>query len=101
MADQHHTPAYRACVRELKARGRFQRCITCPTILDAMVKRGHPQHMTLGHIIDVDTAPELAYVPSNYGPQCEPCNTAGGARITNAKRRGDHRGELTVSPDWG
>ncbi len=102
----HHTTAYRACVREMKARARFQQCITagsspnCPGLLDATRKRGHPQHMTLGHHIDVDVAPELAYEPSNYGPQCEPCNAAGGERRTNAKRRGETGRELTTSPDW-
>lgn len=104
MGAHHHTRQYQACLRELKARGRFQRCITagsgpnCHVNLDATVRRGQRGHMTLGHIIDVDVAPELAYVPSNYGPQCEPCNYAGGAHRTNAKRRGDV--ELITSPDW-
>lgn len=100
MGDLHHTREYQACVRELKSRGRFQQCITCSTICDATVKRGHPQLMTLGHYIDVDAAPELAYDPNNYGPQCEPCNAAGGAHRTNAKRRGVHDNDLTISPDW-
>lgn len=100
MGALHHTREYQACLRELKARGRFQQCITCPTILDAEVKRGHPQLMTLGHHIDVDAAPELAYDPNNYGPQCEPCNAAGGAHRTNAKRRGQSDHDLVVSPDW-
>lgn len=102
----HHTPEYRACLRELKARGRYQECITrgstrnCPGVVDAEAKRGHRQHMTLGHHIDVDVAPELAYDANNYGPQCEPCNAAGGAHRTNAKRRGIRDNELTTSPDW-
>ena len=100
MGDLHHTREYRACVTELKSRGRFQQCISCPQILDATQRRGHRQHMTLGHYIDVDAAPELAYDPNNYGPQCEPCNAAGGARRTNAKRRGESDRDLTVSPDW-
>ena len=53
--------------------------------------------MTLGHFIDVD-AGGARYDPRNYGPQCEPCNYAGGAHRTNAKRRGDV--ELITSPDW-
>lgn len=100
MGELHHTREYQACLRELKARGRYQQCITCPTILDAEAKRGHPQLMTLGHHIDVDAAPELAYDPNNYGPQCEPCNAAGGAHRTNAKRRGQSDRDLAVSPDW-
>ena len=106
MSRLHHTRQYQACIREMKARGRYQRCITagmtegCHANLDATVKRGGRGHMTLGHIIDVDAAPDLAYVPSNYGPQCEPCNAAGGAHITNAKRRGIRRTELITSPDW-
>lgn len=102
----HHTRQYQACVTEMKARGRYQMCITagstanCPGLLDATVRKGHRQHMTLGHHIDVDVAPELAYVPSNYGPQCGPCNYAGGAHRTNAKRRGESGRELRTSPDW-
>lgn len=100
MGALHHTRQYQACIVELRARGRYQRCITCPKILDAKQRRGHPQHMTLGHHIDVDAAPDLAYDPRNYGPQCEPCNAAGGARRTNMKRRGVTDRELTTSPDW-
>ena len=105
MSAIHHTREYQACVRELKARGRFQRCITagsvpnCPTNLDATIKRGGRGHMTLGHHIDVD-AGGAPYDPRNYGPQCEPCNAAGGAHRTNAKRRGITGRELTTSPDW-
>lgn len=99
MARIHHTREYQACVREMKARARFQKCITCPRILDATKRRGHPQHMTLGHIHDVDSG-GAPYDPRNYGPQCEPCNAAGGAHITNQKRRGVHRTELITSPDW-
>lgn len=101
MSALHHTREYQACVVELKARGRWQQCISCAKILDATVGRGHPKHMTLGHHIDVDVAPELAYDPNNYGPQCEPCNAAGGARITNAKRKGVRANDLLTSPDWG
>lgn len=106
MGAHHHTSEYRRCLRELKARGRFQRCMTagsvpgCQVNLDTTVKRGRPGHMTLGHRIDVDAAPQLAYNPRNYGPQCEPCNAAGGAQITNAKRRGIRRQDLITSPDW-
>ena len=55
--------------------------------------------MTLGHILDVD-AGGAPYDPRNYGPQCVPCNMAGGADITNAKRRGVNRQALITSPDW-
>lgn len=96
----HSTRDYQRCLAELRARGRFQKCDTCPKILDATVRRGHPQFLTLGHYADVDAYPEMAYDPNNYGPQCEPCNAAGGARITNAKRQGISLHELTVSPDW-
>lgn len=102
----HRGREYNRCLRELKSRGRYQRCITagatarCPGTVDALAPKGHRLHMTLGHIIDVDAAPELAYDPRNYGAQCAPCNYAGGAHITNAKRRGEDRRELRTSPDW-
>ena len=99
MGSIHHTREYRACLVELKARGRYQQCWSCPRILDATARRGHPKHMTLGHYVDVD-AGGAPYDPRNYGAQCEPCNAAGGARRTNAKRRGDTGRELTTSPDW-
>lgn len=105
MARTHHTRQHQACVRELRSRGRFQRCITaggtrnCPIMLDATKPKGHREHMTLGHILDVD-AGGAPYDPRNYGPQCVPCNMAGGADITNAKRRGVNRQALITSPDW-
>lgn len=95
----HHTSEYKACVAELKSRARHQQCITCPKILDAKARRGHPAHMTLGHIIDVD-AGGAPYDPRNYGPQCEPCNYAAGARRTNLKRQGIDPEGLVTSPDW-
>ena len=43
---------------------------------------------TVDHIIPLSVAPHLAEVLSNLRGACLPCNSAGGARITNAKRRG-------------
>lgn len=104
MADIHHTRQYRECVRELKSRGRFQRCMTagqhpnCHVDLDATVRRGHRGHMTLGHIhlIDDGGAP---YDPRNYGPQCAPCNYAEGGRRSMLKRAGYSGRDLATSPD--
>lgn len=101
MSDIHHTRQHRAAVKELKARGERQRCITCPTILLASAKKGHPLAITLGHLVDVDSGKvPNPYHPSMYGPQCAPCNYAGGARRTNAKRAGRRIDELRSSPDW-
>lgn len=101
MSDVHHTKRHRDAVKELKARGARQRCITCPKILLASAPKGHPLAITLGHYVDVDSrAVSDPYHPSAYGPQCGPCNYAAGARRTNAKRRGDRIDELRSSPDW-
>lgn len=41
---------------------------------------------TVDHIIPLHIASELAHDPSNLRGSCGPCNYAGGARITNARR---------------
>lgn len=99
MAATHHTRKHQAAVAAMKARARYQPCWSCGKTLDALAPKGHPQHMTLGHRIDVDAGGD-PYDPANHGPQCAPCNYSAGAHRTNAKRRGDTGLELTTSPDW-
>lgn len=43
---------------------------------------------TVDHRVPLSVAPELAHERSNLRSACGPCNYAGGARITNAKRSG-------------
>lgn len=99
MGDFRGTHRYQLAVRALKARARFQQCMTCPKTLDATLSKGHPLAITLGHIVAVEDGGD-PFDPSNHGPQCGKCNYGDGARRTNAKRRGEHRRGLTVSPDW-
>lgn len=63
--------------------------------------------MTLGHIVALEDDPSLFYEPSNHMPECSPCNSADGARRTNAKRRATrgHAPEpaerlIRSSPHW-
>lgn len=42
---------------------------------------------TVDHIIPLSIRPDLAHDPSNLRGACVPCNSAGGARMTNARRR--------------
>lgn len=75
-----------AAIAALKAQGDAYCWRGCGTWLVADVPRGHPQHMTLGHIIAWDDNPDMFWDPSNHAPECGPCNYADGARRTNAKR---------------
>lgn len=99
MAAIHHTREYRLCVQELKNRGRYQNCFTCDRRLDTTKRRGHPEHMTLGHIHSVEDG-GAPYDPRNYAAQCAPCNYGEGGRVSLAIQQGRHRTELTTSPDW-
>lgn len=96
----HQDPRHARCLKELRARSEVQACWSCGKELLASARKPHPQAITVGHYIDVDLGLTDPYDPSNYGPQCAACNYAGGARRTNAKRRGDTGNELTVSPEW-
>lgn len=50
---------------------------------------------TVDHIIPLSQAPHLAHVRSNLRSACLSCNSRGGAKLTNAKRKA--RGDL---PPW-
>ena len=54
---------------------------------------------TIGHIIEVDIAPELMWEPSNHRPEHQHCNFAAGARYGNRKRR-RQRPAAPTSRDW-
>lgn len=96
----HHDPRQARALTELRARGEIQHCWECGKTLLASARKPHPQAITVGHYTDVDIGLTDPFDPRNYGPQCAPCNYAGGARRTNAKRRGDTGTELTTSPNW-
>lgn len=42
---------------------------------------------TADHIIPVSIRPDLAHDPANLRGACGPCNYAGGARLTTARKR--------------
>ena len=88
MSAIHHGSQYNAAVKALKARGDAYCWRQCGRYLLATAPRGHPQAMTLGHIIAAEDRPDLFLEPSNHAPECAPCNYADGARRTNAKRAG-------------
>lgn len=100
MSAIHQDPRQAAALRELRARGEIQHCWSCGKELRASARKPHPHAITVGHYVDVDLGLTNPFDPSSYGPQCAPCNSAGGARRTNAKRRGETGRELTISPDW-
>lgn len=100
MGAAHHDPRHARGLAELRARGEVQHCWSCDKELRASARKPDPRAITLGHYVDVDLDLTDPFDPRNYGPQCAPCNYAGGARRTNAKRRGDSGRELAVSPDW-
>lgn len=100
MTGIHQDPRQAAALREVRGRGEIQRCWSCDKELRASARKPDPRAITVGHYVDVDLGLTDPFDPSSYGPQCGPCNYAGGAHRTNAKRRGDNGRELTVSPDW-
>jgi hypothetical protein len=100
MSTTHADPRQAQALRELRARGEHQTCWSCGRELLASARKPHPAAITVGHYVDVDLGLTDPFHPANYGAQCGPCNYAGGARRTNAKRRGITGRELTVSPDW-
>lgn len=83
---------YLRALAALKARGPIQECWRqkhpeCPRVLYADAPKGHPQSITLGHIIPFDARPDLFWDASNHAPECPKCNYSDGAAITNRKRR--------------
>lgn len=101
MSEIHQSQQHRDGVKELRGRGEVQYCWSCDKELRASARMPDPRTITLGHYHDVDTGlVSHPYDPSAYGPQCSTCNSAGGARRTNAKRRGDNGREVRASPDW-
>ena len=57
------------------------------------------EHMawTIGHIVEVDLAPELMWEPSNHCIEHARCNYAAGARYVNRKRSAGRR---VTSREW-
>lgn len=100
MSAIHHDPRQAAALRELRQRGEVQQCWSCGKELRASARKPATNAITVGHYVDLDLGLTNPFEPANYGPQCRPCNSAGGARRTNTKRRGLTGRELTVSPDW-
>jgi len=81
------TRAYRQAVANLKAKGDAYCWRGCGTWLYANAPYGHPQFMTLGHLVAIEDGGH-ATDPSNHRPECVPCNMGDGARRTNRKRNG-------------
>jgi hypothetical protein len=88
-------------IASLKARGDTYCWRGCGTWLLADAPRGHPQHITLGHIQAWEDRPDLFWDETNHAAECGPCNYGDGARRTNAKR---HRDTTTpkrwINPEW-
>ncbi len=74
----------------LKSRGDAYCWRGCGTYLLIDAPNGHPQFMTLGHVIAWEDDPSLFWEPDNHMPECGPCNFSDGARRTNAKRINHH-----------
>lgn len=92
-----------AALAALKARGAVQQCWRqkhpeCPRVLYADAPKGHPQSITLGHVIPYSEAPDLFWEPSNHEPECMKCNYSDGAAITNRKRRARRHPETVQQP---
>ena len=76
----------------LRARGEVQECWRqahpeCPRILYASAPKGHPQSITLGHLIALEDGGD-PLDPRNHAAECMKCNYSDGARRSNAKRAG-------------
>ncbi len=74
---------YMRALAALKARGEVQECWRqaspdCARILHASAPKGHPQSITLGHLIAIEDG----------AAECMKCNYGDGARRTNAKKNG-------------
>jgi len=100
MSAIHQDRRHRDALVELRARASEQACWSCGKKLLAAARKPDPRAITVGHYVDVDLGLTDPFDPASYGPQCGPCNYAGGAHRTNAKRRGETGRELTTSPDW-
>lgn len=95
-----NTYAWRRIVRNLKETATH--CARCGEPLDRTLKFPHPMSTTGGHIMAIEDAPELADDPMNAQAEHLSCNSADGARRTNAKRSGNERlaPEVISSPGW-
>ena len=95
--------AWQTARAELKARGDAYCWRGCGTYLLVDAPRGHPQFMTMGHVIALEDG-GARYDPDNIRPECGPCNFSDGARRTN-KRLGNphHPREIRQTysnPEW-
>jgi nitrate reductase cytochrome c-type subunit len=100
VSEVHRNYRHALALRELRSRAHVQRCWSCGRELLAAARKPDPAAITVGHYVDVDLNLTDPYDPRNYGPQCAPCNHAGGAHRTNQKRAGVTGAELTISPPW-
>lgn len=91
-----NTAAWRRIVQTLRLTATH--CARCGEPLRHDLRFPHPLSTTGGHIIALEDggAPED---PRNVQAEHLRCNSADGARRTNAKRRGE-TGHLVTSPDW-
>ncbi len=83
---------YMRALAALKARGEVQQCWRqaspdCARILHASAPKGHPQSITLGHLIAIEDGGD-PLDPANHAAECMKCNYGDGARRTNARKQG-------------
>ena len=88
---------------ELRSRGDAYCWRGCGTWLLVDAPRGHPQFMTLGHIVALeDGGPQ--FDPANLAAECAPCNYSDGARRTNRRLGNPHKlrqvTQSQTNPDW-
>ena len=99
MGNPRHGHKYRQAVAELRARGAEQNCWRCGKPLYADAPKGHPNAITLGHLIALEDGGSLLD-PGNIQPECSKCNYGDGAKRTNRKKRGDGRGVVYRNPNY-
>lgn len=102
---------YMRALQALKDRAPVQECWRqgpkCARILYADAPKGHPQSITLGHLIALEDGGD-PLDPMNHAPECPACNYGDGARRTNAKKAAQRRGQALPqqptsyrNPMWG
>ena len=87
MTHPRHTNAYITTAANWLTTRPDLTCHWChtPTYLD--VAAGHPLKATVDHLVEVDTAPELALDTDLWVVACWTCNATRGAQYVNRKRK--------------
>ena len=87
MTHPRHTNAYITSAAAWLKTQQDLRCHWCHKQTHLNLRVGHPLKATVDHLIEVDTAPELAMNQQLWVVACWTCNATRGARHVNNKRR--------------